>query len=82
MSLFAPVKVVNPHKRYPEEYFGRIAFTKQTFGGMEQIADLTRKSKKETANILMLMGISRFWGEVLGKYNEEVLAERESAKKP
>ncbi len=30
----------------------------------------------------MLMGISRFWGEVLGKYNEEVLAERELAKNP
>src|SRR4030042_611567 len=82
MSLFVPSKTVNAHERYGDAYYRNIYLTKQTFDGMKQIADLTRKSKKETANTLMLMGISRFWGEVLGKYNEEVLAERELAKNP
>jgi len=82
MSLFVPSKTVNAHKLYGDAYYRNIYFTKQTFDGIKQIADLTRKSKKETANALMLMGISRFWGEVLGKYNEEVLAERELAKNP
>lgn len=82
MSLFAPPKSVNMPKLYGDAYYRQIFFTKQTFNGIEQIADLTRKSKKETANILMLLSISRFWGEVLGKYNEEVIAERELAKNP
>ncbi len=82
MSLFVPSKTVNAPKLYGDAYYRQIFFTKQTFDGINQIAGLTRKSKKETANALMLMGISRFWGEVLGKYNEEVLAERELAKNP
>jgi hypothetical protein len=66
----------------PKTYYDQIYFTKQASDGIEKIANLTRKSKKETANILMLMSISRFWGEVLGKYDEEVIAERELAKNP
>ena len=67
MSLFAPKVEGNPHKRFPDAYYDQIYFTKQASDGIEQIANLTRKSKKETANILMVMSISRFWGEVLGE---------------
>jgi hypothetical protein len=80
MALFGPKVEGDPHKRFPDKYYRQMFFTRPLFEGIEFLAKVERKSKKKMAN--ELMGISRFWGEVLGKYNEAVLAERELAKIP
>jgi hypothetical protein len=61
MALFAPKVEGNPHKRFPDAYYDQIYFTKQASDGIEQIANLTRKSKKETANELMERGSGVTW---------------------
>jgi hypothetical protein len=56
MALFAPSKKVNAHERYGDAYYRQIFFTRQTFSGIEYVANLVRKSKKQVANELMERG--------------------------
>jgi hypothetical protein len=38
MSLFGTKKGVNPHIRYPDAYYGHIAFDKKMYEGIELVA--------------------------------------------
>ena len=77
MSLFVIKKGVNPHTRYPDAYYGRIAFDKRLFQGIELVAKIERTTKKHAAEELMKAGLSSYMGEKLTQYIESERAARE-----
>lgn len=42
MALFGTKKGVNPHTRYPDAYYGRVAFDKPMFQGIELVAKIEK----------------------------------------
>jgi len=73
MALFVSKKGVNPHKRYPDAYYGRIAFDKPMFHGIELVAKIERMTKKKAARLLIERGFSSYMGE---KITEQIESER------
>jgi hypothetical protein len=73
MVLFVTKKGVNPHKRYPDAYYGRVAFDKPMFQGIELVAKIERLSKKKAARLLIERGFSSYMGE---KVKEEIDRQR------
>jgi pantoate kinase len=78
MALFVTKKGVNPHTRYPDAYYGRIAFDKRMFDGIELVAKMERVSKKKAARLLIERGFSSYMGEKL----KTEMALRELERKP
>ena len=82
VSLFTPLKTTDAHKRFPDAYYRRIYFTKPLFEGIEFLAKVERKSKKQMAHELMELGISSLMGEKIREYNKRVIAARELQQEP
>jgi hypothetical protein len=82
MALFSTKVEGNPHKRFPDAYYGRIFFTRPLFEGIEFLAKTERKSKKKMANELMELGIGYYMGAKIREYNQRAIALRELNKEP
>jgi hypothetical protein len=77
MALFTPDKGVNPHTRYPDEYYGRVAFNKQMFDGIELVSKIERINKKQAAHLLIEAGFKYYIGEKIKEDIKNRLAARE-----
>jgi hypothetical protein len=62
-----PKKGVNPYTRYPDAYYGRVAFDKAMFQGIELVAKIERMSKKKAARFLIEEGFRKYIGNKLGE---------------
>jgi predicted house-cleaning noncanonical NTP pyrophosphatase (MazG superfamily) len=82
MALFTPDKGVNPHTRYPDEYYGRVAFNKQMFDGIELIAKIERTTKKKAARLLLEEGFKNYIGQKLREDIKVEIAAEELRQKP
>ena len=81
-ALIGTKKGTNPHKRYPDAYYGRIAFDKTMFQGIELVAKIERLSKKKAARLLIEKGFSSYMGKKLSTYVEDERTARELNQKP
>jgi hypothetical protein len=77
MRLFVPKRGVNPHTRYPDEYYGRISFNKALYNGIELVAKIERINKKAAAQELIERGFSRYMGEKLEEYAKNEVRARD-----
>jgi len=82
MALFGTKQGVNPHTWYPDAYYGRVAFDKPMFQGIELVAKIERTNKKKAARLLIERGLSNYMGEKLKIAIENELAARELNQKP
>jgi hypothetical protein len=82
MALFGTKKGVNPHTRYLDAYYGRVAFDKPMFQGIELVAKIERTTKKNAARLLIERGFSSYMGEKLREAIQNELAARELRQKP
>ncbi len=59
-GLFVHKKGIDPHKRYPDEYFWKCWFNKPLSIGIKLVAEVERKTKKATAQYLNELGF-KYW---------------------
>ncbi len=69
-------KGVNPHKRYPDEYYKQVFISKKTDENVKFVQDVEKVSKKEAARLLIDAG----WESYLTKKVEINRQERLRAK--
>ena len=81
MALFGTKKGVNPHTRYPNEYYGRVAFTKQMFDGFELVSKIEKISKKQAAHLLIEAGFKYYIGVKIKEDIRNRLAAKELNRK-
>jgi hypothetical protein len=67
-DFFSPPKGKNPQTMYPDAYYGRIAFDKKMYDGIELVAKIERTSKKKAARLLMERGFSSYMGDKIKTY--------------
>ena len=64
-SLFSTKKGVNPHKRYPDEYYNRYYFNNKLCDGITLVAKIERTNKKAAAEYIMELGFSSYMGAMI-----------------
>ncbi len=82
MTILGTKKGVNPHIRYPDAYFGRIAFDKQMFQGIEWIAIIERLNKKKAARMLRERGIRSWLADKVREASDNEIEADQLRRKP
>ena len=77
MGLFGANKRDSAHKLYPNRYYKSYYFEKPLCDGIELVAKIERKSKKDAAEMLMKAGLSSYMGAKLTEYIQDERAARE-----
>jgi hypothetical protein len=77
MSLFGTQKTQNAHKLYADRYYKNYHLGKPLCDGIELVAKIERKSKKDAAELLMKAGLSSYTGAKLTEYLKDERAAQE-----
>ncbi|MBN1368428.1 MAG: hypothetical protein JW967_10940 [Dehalococcoidales bacterium] len=79
--LFVTEKGVNPHKRYPDEYFKSYYFNKKLSDGIGLVARIEHTSKKQVAEHLMELGFRSYIGAMVKQHIQNERIARENNEK-
>ena len=63
--LFVRPKGVQPHKRYPKEYFKQYWFSEPDSNGIKLVARIKVVPKKEAAHIIFVEGFKKIMGQLV-----------------